>query len=140
MKLYSYLYFNGNCQEAFLFYEKYLGGKITAMMSYGDSPVAGEVPAEQHSAIMHARMAIGGTELMASDAILGRFDPIQSSCLSLTVPSPEEAERIYAALAPDGEIVMPLQETFWALRFGMLRDRFGVLWMVNAEKPMSSAT
>lgn len=136
MKLNPYLNFNGNCQAAFRFYEEHLGGKITVMMTHADSPSAKDVPESLRSAILHARITIGGTEVFGSDAPPDRFEQIHSSYLSLTVSSPAEAERIFAALTQDGQVFMPLQETFWASRFAILRDRFGILWMVNAERPM----
>lgn len=136
MKLNPYLNFNGNCQAAFRFYEEHLGGKITAMMTHAQAPVAKEMPENWGSAILHARITIAGTDLLASDVPTDHFEQIHSSYLSLSVDSPAEAERIFAVLTPDGQIFMPLQETFWAFRFGILRDRFGVLWMINAERPM----
>ena len=134
MKLQTYLNFKGNCEAAFRFYEEHLGGKITAMMTHADVPGA---PAGEGrgAAILHARITIGETELLASDAPPDNFKQIHSSYLSLTVDSPEEAERIFPVLSEQGQVFMPLQETFWALRFGTLRDRFGILWMINADRP-----
>ena len=136
MKLNTYLNFNGNCQAAFRFYEEHLGGKITAMMTHAQAPSAQDIPENWRSAILHARLTIGGTELLGSDVNTDRFEQIHSSYLSLTVPSPAEAERMFGVLAQEGQVFMPLEETFWAFRFGILRDRFGILWMINAERPM----
>jgi PhnB protein len=134
MTLNTVLSFNGNCQAAFRFYEEHLGGKITFMMTHADAPGATAVPKNRQSAILHASIAIGGTELAGSDAPPDRFERIEGSYLSLNVSSAEEAERVFAVLTQDGQIILPLRETFWAVSFGMLRDRFGVLWMVNAAR------
>ncbi len=138
MTLHTYLNYGGNCEEAFRFYEQHLGGKITMMMTHGQAPDQGNVSAESKNAILHARMTIGKTELMASDVPADRFEPMRSAYLSLTVDSTEEAERIYALLAEGGQIFMPMQETFFALRFSMLRDKFGTSWMVIHERSMQN--
>jgi PhnB protein len=139
MKLYTYLNYGGNCQQAFRFYEQHLGGKITMMMTHGQQPNPAEVPAYWKNAILHARMTLGETELMGADVPLERFQPMRSAYLSLLVSSSEEAERIYGVLSDGGEIFMPMQETFFAFRFGMLRDKFGTSWMILHERPRESA-
>jgi PhnB protein len=139
MKLHTYLNYGGNCEQAFRFYEQHLGGKITMMMTHGQQPNANQVPPEQKNAILHARINIGETELMASDVPPERFQPMRSAYLSLTVNSVEEAERIYNLLRDGGEIFMPMEETFFAIRFAMLRDKFGTSWMIAHERPMQSA-
>jgi len=136
MKINPYLNFGGNCRAAFEFYERHLGGKVTAMMTHSEAPSGQATPPGWGSAILHARMTIGGIELLASD--VPQYQPIRSSYLSLTVDSPAEAERIFPLLAEGGEMFMRLQETFWALRFGILRDQFGTLWMISSERPMSA--
>ena len=136
MKLHTYLNYGGNCAEAFRFYEKHLGGKITMMMTHGDQPGAADVPADWKKAILHARMTIGETDIMASDVPPERFQPMRSVYLSLAAGSTDEAERIYALLSDGGEIFMPIQENFFAFRFGMLRDRFGTSWMILHQRPM----
>jgi len=136
MKLYTYLNYGGNCQQAFRFYEQQLGGKITAMMTHAQQPHAENVPPEWKDAILHARLNIGGTELLASDVPPDRFEPMRSTYLSLSVESSQEAERIYTLLADGGQIFMPMEETFFAHRFGMLRDKFGTSWMIIHERPM----
>jgi PhnB protein len=136
MTIYPYLNFGGNCRAAFQFYEQHLGGKITAMMTHAELPSGKAASPDWGSAILHARMTIAGIELLASD--VPDFKPVRSSYLSLTVESPSEAERIFALLTPGGEVFMPMQETFWALRFGILRDPFGVLWMVSSDRPASA--
>jgi PhnB protein len=135
MKLHTYLNYGGNCEQAFRFYEQHLGGKITAMMTHGEQPAPNEVPPNWKSAILHARINIGETVLMGSDVPPERFQPMRSVYLSLAVDSIDEAERIYALLSDGGQIFMPMQETFFAFRFGMLRDKFGTSWMILHERP-----
>jgi PhnB protein len=132
MKLFTQLNFGGNCEEAFRFYEKHLGGKITFMMRQNEAPGA---PAEAGNAIIHARMTLGETELIGNDVPPDVFKPIRSSYLYLSADSTEEAERIHKLLAEGGEIFMKMDETFYATRFSMLRDRFGVSWTVIHERP-----
>lgn len=135
MKMYAYLNYGGNCEEAFRFYEKHLGGKIVTMMKWSQMPDAAKhTPPGFENATLHARMEIGETELMASD--VPNFQPLRSAYLSLSVSSNEEAERIYALLADGGEIYMKMGETFFAHRFGQLRDKFGTSWMIIHDRPM----
>ena len=136
MKLHPYLNYGGNCKQAFEFYQQHLGGKITMMMTHGEQPGPNEVPADWKDAILYAHMIIGETELMANDVPPDRFQPMRSAYLSLSVDSIEEAERIHALLSDGGEIFMPMQETFFAHRFSMLRDRFGTSWMIIHQRPM----
>jgi PhnB protein len=136
MKLHTYLNYGGNCEQAFRFYEEHLGGKITTMMTHGEQPMPNDIPPDWKKAILHASMTIGETQLMASDVPPDRFQPMRSVYLSLAVPSTEEAERIHALLSEGGQIFMPMQETFFASRFSMLRDRFGTSWMIIHERPM----
>ena len=137
MKLNTYLNYGGNCEQAFRFYEQHLGGKITMMMTHAQGPNASNVPPNWKNAVLHARIDLGGTELMGADIPPDRFQPMRSAYLSLTVDSTEEAERIYALLADDGQIFMPMEETFFAFRFAMLRDKFGTSWMILHERPRS---
>jgi PhnB protein len=136
MKLHTYLNYGGNCEQAFRFYEKHLGGKIIAMMTHGQMPDPSNVPPDWKNAILYARMTIGETDVMGSDVPPERFQPMRSVYLSLGVGSTEEAERIHALLADGGELFMPMQETFFAFRFSMLRDKFGTSWMIIHERPM----
>ena len=136
MKLLTYLNYGGNCQQAFRFYEQHLGGKITMMMTHGEAPNAKDVASDWKNAILHARMSIGETELLGADIPPDRFQPMRSAYLSLIVRSTEEAERIYALLTDGGQIFMPMEETFFAFRFAMLRDKFGTSWMLLHERPM----
>ena len=135
MKLLTYLNYGGNCEPAFRFYEQHLGGKVTMMMRHGEQPGASEVAPEWKDAILHARMNIGGTELLGADVPPDRFQPMRSAYLSLALDSSDEAERVYGLLAEGGQIFMPIQETFFAFRFAMLRDRFGTSWMIIHERP-----
>ena len=136
MKLNTYLNYGGNCEEAFRFYEKHLGGKILMMMRYKDQPDPKNVPPGSENLNLHATLHLGETEIMAADMPPGRFQPMRSAYLALAVESVEETERIYGLLTEGGEVFMPIQETFFALRFGMMRDRFGTSWMVICERPM----
>jgi PhnB protein len=138
MKLNTYLNYGGNCAEAFHFYEKNLGGKILMMMKHGDMPDPSQASPEAKNTILHARMMIGETVLMASDVPAARFQPMRSVYLSLIVDSDSEAERVYALLSEGGEIFMKMQETFFASRFAQLRDRFGTSWMILHELPMQN--
>jgi PhnB protein len=139
MKINTYLNYGGNCKEAFEFYEKHLGGKILMAMTFAETPGGNPGPPELANGILFARMAIGETEIMGNDVAPERFQPMRSAYLCLSVASPEEAERIQALLAEDGEIFMPMAETFFAFRFSMLRDRFGTSWMVICERPMGGS-
>jgi PhnB protein len=133
MQLSTYIYFSGNCAEAFAFYEKALGGKIVMMMTYGETPEAEHMPSDWSDAIIHARMSVGDAVLMGSDAPPDRYSRPQGFSVSVTTDTTAEAERIFAALAEDGSVYMPMDETFFAARFGMLSDKFGIGWMVACE-------
>jgi PhnB protein len=135
MKLHTYLNYGGNCAEAFRFYEQHLGGKINVLLRQGEQPNAQNVPADQRNKILYASMSIGETQLMGSDVPADRFQPMRSVYLSLSLDSTPEAERIHALLSEGGEIFMPMQETFFAYRFSMLRDRFGTSWMILHSRP-----
>jgi PhnB protein len=134
MELNPYLTFNGQCEAAFRFYERCLGGKIEMMLSHGDSPMAEQTPPAWRSKIMHARLIVAGRVLMGSDAPPDRYQEPKGFSVSLGVENPAEAERIFQALAEKGTVQMALQQTFWAVRFGMVVDRFGIPWMVNCEQ------
>ena len=139
MQLSTYLNYGGNCAQAFRFYEQHLGGKISMMMTHGQAPDQSQVPAGWKDAVLHARMTIGGAELLGADIPPDRFQPMRSAYLPLSVDSTPEAERIYALLSENGEIFMKMQETFFAHRFAMLRDRFGTSWMLLHERPRPNA-
>jgi PhnB protein len=133
MKLNIYLSFHGNCEEAFGFYQSVLGGEITMMQHFADSPMADNVGEEWYGKVMHASLQAGGIDLMGSDGMPGQFVTPQGYHVSAQFEEPEGAERVFAALAEGGEIRMPLEQSFWARRFGMLTDRFGINWMVNCN-------
>ena len=137
MKVNTFLNYGGNCAEAFRFYEKHLGGKIEMMMTRGEMPgQSDDVAPESKNSIVYASMTIGGTSIMASDVPADRFQPMRSVYLSLGLDSDAEAERLFKLLAEGGELFMPMQDTFFASRFAMLRDKFGTSWMIIHEKPM----
>ena len=134
MKLTTYVNFPGKCREALEFYEKHLGAKIVMMGTFDSMPDAKMIPPGMEKKILHARITIGDTVLMASDG--PKVEPMRSAYLTLSVDSDAEAERIYAALTEGGEVFMPMGEQFFAHRFGQFRDKFGINWMVIHEKPM----
>ena len=133
MTLTPYVNFNGHCAEAFRFYEQHLGGKIGMMMTHGESPQPHPNPAWQDK-VLHATLAIAGTELQGAD--IPDAEPMRSAYLTLSVGSDSEAERIHAALADGGTVFMRMQETFFASRFAQVRDRFGINWVILHERPM----
>jgi PhnB protein len=134
----TYLSFDGRCEEAFKRYEKVFKGKIAMMMRHSDAPPGSGVPQNSETAnrIMHARLEVGGRLLMGGDAPAHSSSRPQGFCVSVAVDDPAEAERIFSQLSESGAIVMPIAETFWAQRFGMVTDEFGTPWMVNCEKPI----
>ncbi|WP_411833672.1 VOC family protein [Pseudoxanthomonas mexicana] len=136
MQLVPYLAFDGQCREAFAFYRQALGGRIVAETSYGESPVCEQMPPGHHDRVMHMQLDAGGAILMGADAPPGQLAGSASqTCVNVTVDDPALAERVFAALAEGGTVQMPIEETFWAHRFGMLVDRYGKPWMVNCLKP-----
>lgn len=132
MKMNTYVNFSGSCAEAFQYYEKHLGAKVGTMMTHGQSPDQSRVKPEWKDAVLHARISIGDTELMAAD--IPNAEPMRSAYLTLRVDSDIEAERVFAALSDGGRVLMPMQETLFASRFGQVRDRFGINWMVLHER------
>jgi PhnB protein len=131
IKLDIYINYPGHCEKAFRFYEEHLGGKITMMMNHQQQPGAANIPADWENAILHARIEIGDTVLMGAD--IPNAEPMRSAYLTLRVNTPEEAERLYDLLTKDGEIFMKMEQTFFASRFAMLRDKFGTSWMLLHE-------
>jgi len=132
MHVNTYLHFKGNCAEAFAFYEAAAGGKVVMSQTFGDSPM--EAPAGMKDKIVHARIRIGDTIVMGSDAPAERYTPPQGFALALGVDSVEAAETCFARLSEGGQVQMPLAESFFAHRFGMLVDKFGIGWMISFEK------
>lgn len=134
MKVTTYLNFPNKCSEALDFYAKHLGAKIIMKSTFDSMPDPKMVPPGMEKGILHARFTIGESTLMASDG--PKAEPMRSAYLALAVDSNEEAERVYKVLSDGGEIFMKMDETFFAHRFGQLRDKFGINWMIIHEKPM----
>lgn len=134
MRMNPYLSFKGDCEAAFTFYEQCFNGRLGAIFRYGGSPMAGYAPPDWSDKVMHGSVTIGGQELMGADVAPGQYEGAPKGfSLSLHIESAAEAERIFQELSRDGSIVMALQKTFWAERFGQVVDRFGVPWMINCE-------
>jgi PhnB protein len=137
MQVTPYLIYTGQCEEAFKFYEQCLNGKIVMMLTHAEAPTADQINADWHKKIMHARLEFDGQAIMGSDSppeYRTEGEEMNGFYVSLSIDSAAEAERIYNALAENGKINMPLQQTFWSYRFAMLVDRFGTPWMINCEK------
>ena len=126
------LSFNGQCEEAFKFYEKCFGGKIQTMMTWGGSPMAEHVQPELHDKIMHTAMVVGEEVLMGVDEAPDTYAKPKGVSITIQLNDTAEAERIFSALSEGGTVTAPLEKTFWAERFGMVTDRFGIPWMVNS--------
>ena len=133
MELNTYVNYPGQCREAFLYYEKHLGGRIAMMMTHADAPEPSAIGDDWRDAVLHARLAIGSTVLLGAD--IPGAQPMRSAYLTVGVTSDAEAERIYAAMADGGRVLMPMVETFFASRFGQVQDRFGINWMILHERP-----
>ncbi len=133
MTLNTYLVFNGQAEEAFKFYAQCLNAQILATFKHADTPAAAHVPADWQDKVMHIALKAGDSVLMGSDAPPDRFKAPQGFSVNIAVDDPAEAERIFAALSEGGKIGMPIGQTFWAVRFGMLVDRYGIPWMINCE-------
>ena len=131
MKLNPYLSFDGRCREAFEFYAKALGGTITFIQSIGESPMAASMPPDTHHRVMHVTLQAGDQVLQGADTP-GAFTPPAGFSIAIHFDDAAEGERAFNALAQDGDVQMPYQETFWAKGFGMVIDQFGTPWMVNA--------
>ena len=132
-----YVNYGGNCEEAFRFYEQNLGAKLTRLMRFSEMEggAPSQFPPEWKDKVLHARLEMGGAQLMGNDVPPHIFKPMRSAYLSLEVPSSEEAERVFALLSDGGDVFKPIQETFFAYRWAMLRDRFGTSWMVTHSRP-----
>jgi PhnB protein len=130
MQINPYLFYNGNCEAAFKFYEKVLGANIEVMLTHAEAPESMPTPPEWKKKIMHGKISVGGEVLMASDAPPGHFRQPQGFSVSLTVENPEDAERKFKALSEGGSVNMPFGKTFFSKGFGMCVDQFGIPWMV----------
>ena len=129
--------FNGQCEAAFRFYEQNLNGTVTYMLKWGDSPMAAEAPPGYASKIAHATLKVGELGIAGSDVPPDRYEAPQGFQILLNMDDPFAAERIFQAFAQDGKVLVPLAETFWAARFGVVVDRFGIAWSINAEKAVA---
>jgi PhnB protein len=134
MQINPYLSFKGECEAAFKFYEQCLGGQLGAIFRYGGTPLAGQVSADWSDKVMHGNLTLGDQVLMGGDVAPDRYEEPKGFSLSIQIKSTADAERIFRELGKDGRIVVPLEKTFWAARFGMLVDRFGIPWLINCEE------
>jgi len=140
MQLNPYLNFNGDCEEALNFYANALGAKVECLIRHEGTPAEQHTPKEWRQKVLHGRINLNGQVIMASDCPPGHYQEPQGFRVTLNTSEPAEAERVYAALADGGKVSMPIAETFWAKRFGMVTDRFGTPWMVNCEKAAMDLT
>jgi PhnB protein len=136
MTLNTYVNFAGKCAEAFRYYEQHLSGQVTMMMRHDQAPDQTQVNPDWKAAVLHARISIGGTELLGAD--IPGAEPLRSAYLTLRVDSDREAERLYSTLGEGGRVLMAMEETFFASRFAQVQDRFGMNWMILHQRPMSS--
>jgi PhnB protein len=134
MKLNPHLSFDGECEAAFKFYQRCFGGEIVTMLTWGNSPMAREVPPEWHQKICHATLTFGANALMGTDVPPDQYERPVGFQVLLGIDDPADAERIFHALAENGTVQMPLQKTFWAARFGVVTDPFAVPWEINCEQ------
>ena len=134
MKINPYLSFDGQCHAALEFYARCLGGTIVYSMTYGQSPMATKVPPEWAPKIYHATLSVGDQTVGAADAPPGTYRTPQGLSLTLDIDGPTEADRVFALLSEGGTVQMPIQETHWAQRFGVLTDQFGTPWMISCGK------
>ena len=133
MQMNPYLSFKGECEAAFKFYEECLGARPGGIFRYAGTPLADRVPADWSGKVMHGSLTIGNQVLMGGDVAPDRYEAPKGFSLSLQIKSTADAERIFHELAEDGKVVVPLEQTFWAARFGMVVDRFDIPWMINCE-------
>ena len=139
MQVNPYLSFNGQCEAAFKLYERVLGGQLGNTFRYAGTPLADQVPPDWQDKVMHGTLTVGGQVLMAGDVAPERYEAPKGFSLSIHISDATEAERIFRELSNGGKVVMPLGKTFWAERFGMVIDRFGIPWMINCEGTGQSA-
>ncbi|MGQ0735756.1 MAG: VOC family protein [Acidobacteriota bacterium] len=133
MQMHPYLSFNGDCEAAFTFYAQCLGGQPGAIFRYAGSPLADRVPGDWADRVMHGSVTLGSQVLMGADVAPDQYEAPRGFTLSLQIASAGDAERIFHDLSKDGKVVVPLEQTFWAARFGVLVDRFGIPWSINCE-------
>jgi PhnB protein len=135
MKLNPHISFNGQCEAAFQFYERCLGGNILTMLTYGNSPMAEQVPLEFRGKIVHATLTVGDDVLYGADVVPEQYQPPRGFHLTIGIQNPGDAERIFQALSESGTVQMPLQKTFWAVLFGVVVDQYGISWEINCAEP-----
>lgn len=135
MRIEPYLTFKGDCEAAFRFYARCFGGRLGPMFPYGGSSLTELAPPDWQDKIMHGSVELGDRVLMGADTAPDRYEEPRGFTLSIQIASAPEAERIFRVLAEGGKVVMPLEKTFWAERFGVLVDRFGIPWQINCEGP-----
>jgi PhnB protein len=140
MRINAYVDFNGQCEAAFRFYEQCLGGRLQAIFRYAGSPLADQVPADWQDMVMHATLTIGDGVLQGADVAPERYERPQGFSLTLQLQDTSEAERIFQQLATNGTVVMALEKTFWAARFGVLVDQFGIRWLINCDGSANRAS
>jgi PhnB protein len=133
MKVSTTLHFNGQCEAAFRFYEQRLGGRIEFLLKWGESPAADQVPPEWRDKALHARLKLGGADLVGGDVLERDYRQPQGFSIMLAVNDPRSGEEMFAALADGGSVKMPLQKTFWAPLYGFVVDRYAIPWEVNCE-------
>lgn len=125
------LSFDGHCEEAFAFYERHLGARVTFKLAWGHSPLASQAPPEWQDKLLHATLRLGDTTLLGADALPGSYKAPTGFSILLGLDDPARAEETFDRLGDQGTVGMPLQETFWAKRFGIVTDRFGIPWEIN---------
>lgn len=135
MQVNPYLSFKGDCEAAFKLYEQCLGARIGGIFRYAGSPIAGQVPADWADKVMHGNLTIGDLVIQGADVAPQAYEAPKGFSLSIQPTSTSEAERIFRELAAGGTVLMPLEKTFWAERFGMVVDRFGIPWLINCDGP-----
>jgi PhnB protein len=133
MQMNPYLSFKGDCEAAFKSYERCFGAELGPMFRYAGTALAEQVPADWSEKIMHASVTVGGQTLMGADVAPDRYEAPQGFSLSLQIETANQAERIFHDLSTEGKVVVPLAKTFWAVRFGVVVDRFGIPWSINCE-------
>ena len=129
----AYVSFNGQCEAAFQFYEQCLGGQLGTIFRYAGTPLADQVPADWQDKVMHSSLTVGGQVLMGGDVAPDSYEEPKGFSLSIQIKNTTEAERIFHELGKGGKVALPLEKTFWAARFGMVVDRFGIPWLINCE-------
>ena len=135
MQVNPYLSFKGDCEAAFKLYEQCLGARIGGLFRYAGSPLAGQVPADWSDKVMHGNLTIGDQVIQGADVAPQAYEAPKGFSFSIQLTSTSDAERIFRELGAGGKVLMPLEKTFWAERFGMIVDRFGIPWLINCDGP-----